>query len=258
MRIRGYLALGLVGLAFPFFDLFQRIVVAGGAWLRPSQRIPLLGWWINRMRAFVFWCLIRIGGASIQMPDRVIESGPGTLVVMNHQSVIDIPLLVGSVKGGYPRIVTRARYSRFVPLISHMVRLYQYPVVDPRAKAHQVQKSLSSLAEEAASSEVPIGIFPEGTRTRDGGLGRFRTRGLRAVLSVRPWTVHLLVSDGYWQRAKVKDFVRGMSDVEGRTAYLGTMEWTDPSADPEPFISELRARLDEGLAELRAEASTSA
>ena len=256
MKIRGYAALGLVGLAFPFFALFQRPVVPGWIWLRPSRRVPVLAWWINRMRAFVVWCLERIGGASVPMPERVIESGPGTLIVMNHQSVIDIPLMVGLVRGGYPRIVTRARYGRFIPLISHMVRLYQYPVVDPRAKAQHVRRSLTSLAEAAGSSEVPIGIFPEGTRTKDGGIGRFRVRGLEALLKVRPWTVHLAVSDGYWQRAKLKHFAAGTADIRGRTRYLGTLEWTDPEADPAPFVEALRERLVTGLAELRGEATT--
>jgi 1-acyl-sn-glycerol-3-phosphate acyltransferase len=258
VRIRGYAALGLVGIAFPLFDLFQRIAVAGAARLRPSRRTAILAWWINRMRAFVVWCLERVGGATIPMPERVVASGPGTLVIMNHQSVIDIPLMVGAVRGGYPRIVTRARYGRFIPLISHMVRLYQYPVVDPRAKARHVRKSLSSMAQAAETSDVPIGIFPEGTRTKDGDIGRFKVRGLRTLLEARPFTVHLFVSDGYWQRAKLKHFVRGMADVRGRTHYLGSAEWTDPTADPEPFIDELRERMIEGLVELRAEFGSAA
>ena len=53
--------------------------------------------------------------------------------LMNHQSLFDIPLVVQSVVRGYPRIVTRQRYSRSIPLISHMVKLYQYPVVAPSA-----------------------------------------------------------------------------------------------------------------------------
>ena len=251
MKIRGYVALGTMGLAFPFFDLFQRTVVWAWVRLRPSRRIPVMGWWINRMRAFVVWCLVRIGGASIPMPDRVVPSGPGNLIVMNHQSVLDIPLAVGAVKGGYPRIVTRARYSRFIPLISHMVRLYQYPVVDPKAKSHKIQKSLSTLAEAAATSDVPIAIFPEGTRTKDGEVGRFKVRGLESLLSQRAWTVHLFVVDGYWRTAKLKHFVRGMGHVEGQIRYLGTVEWTDPGADIVPFIDVIRGRIVDGLAELR-------
>ena len=253
MKIRGYAALGLIGLSFPFFDLFQRTVISGWVFLRPSSRIPVLGWWINRMRAFVVWSLERIGGASIPMPERVIPCAPGTLIVMNHQSVLDIPLVVGAVEGGYPRIVTRARYQRFIPLISQMVRLYQYPVVDPRAKSEHVRRSLVSLG-DSADSDVPIAIFPEGTRTKDGEVGRFRTRGLQALLEKRTWTVHMLVVDGYWRTAKLKHFVRGMGHVDGRIRYLGSVEWDDPSADAGAFVDGLRDRIADALAELRGEA----
>jgi hypothetical protein len=258
VKIRGYVALGIVALAFPFLDLVQRTVIAGWAWLRPSRRIPTLAWWINRMRAFVIWCLERIGGASIPMPPRVVPSGPGTLIVMNHQSVIDIPLMVGTVKEGYPRIVTRARYHRFIPLISHMVRLYQYPVVDPRAKADRVRANLDSLGDAALASDVPIAIFPEGSRTRDGGIGKFRVRGLQTLLSKRSWTVHLFVNDGFWRTAKMKHFVKGMAHIEGSIAYLGSVEWTDPDVNPSEFIATLRGKLIDGLAELRGERAPAA
>jgi 1-acyl-sn-glycerol-3-phosphate acyltransferase len=251
VKIRGYVALGFVAFGFPVFDLVQRTAIAGWARLRPSRRIPTLAWWIDRMRAFVIWCLEHVGGASIPMPPRVVPSGPGTLIVMNHQSVLDIPLVVATVRSGYPRIVTRARYHRFIPLISHMVRLYQYPVVNPRAKSDHIRESLTSLGNAALTSEVPIAIFPEGTRTRDGEIGRFRMRGLQALLSKRSWTVHLFVADGYWRSAKLKHFVRGMAHIKGTAAYLGSVEWSDPEEDPAAFIDELRNRLVEGLEDLR-------
>ncbi len=252
MKIRGYAALGLIGLSFPVLDLLQRTVVAGWIRLRPSRRVPTLGRWIDGVRGWVVWCLEFVGGASIPMPERIVPSGPGTLIVMNHQSVLDILLIVASVRGGYPRIVTRARYGRFIPLISHMVRLYQYPTVDPRATADEVRRSLRELSEAAVESDVPIAIFPEGTRTRDGSVGRFRARGLEALLARRAWTVHLLVADGYWRTAKMKDFVRGMAHIDGSIEYLGAAAWDDPDADPRAFVAELQERLADGLEAVRA------
>src|SRR5690606_29027752 len=93
----------------------------------------------------------------------------------------------------HPRIVTRARYARGKPLISHMVRLYQYPVVDPRAT---VRGHLTRIAQAARDSPVPIVLYPEGTRTRDGSLGEWREAGLRAILAERRWTVYMMVADG--------------------------------------------------------------
>jgi len=226
VKIRGYLALGIICLAFPFFDLFQRTVVALYVRIRPSRRMPMMTWWIQLMRGFVLGCFEKIGGARLSVPERVVTCGPGTLIVMNHQSLLDIPLVVGTVRDGYPRIVTRRRYYRFIPLISHMVRLYQYPVVDPRAKSHKVKKSLYSLAEAAATSEVPIAIFPEGTRTPPGSTRRYKTGGARLAVRTGTPVVPIAVNSGeVWPRraflkvpGEITICIGKPISTEGRTA----------------------------------------
>ncbi|MDX1645547.1 MAG: lysophospholipid acyltransferase family protein [Longimicrobiales bacterium] len=251
MKLRGYLALVVIFTVFLFADLIQRTVIQLRVRLRPTRRVQILGSWIQAMGAFVLGTVERIGGASLPEPQRVVPCGPGVLIVMNHQSLLDIPLVVKTVDSGYPRIVTRARYHRFIPLISHMVRLYQYPVVDPSAKLRQIIASLQSLQREARDSPVPLAIFPEGTRTRDGSIGPFKTRGLERILSARDWTIHVFVADGFWETAKLKDFLGGMSHLEGRMAYLGKVAWNDPTEDPEPFIEHLRETMVQGLDRLR-------
>ena len=170
---------------------------------------------------------------------------------MNHQSVLDIPLVVSSIHDAYPRIVTRKRYMRWIPLISHMVRLYQYPVVDPSANAGEGKRMLGSISEAAATSDVPMAIFPEGTRTRNGDIARFRSTGLKLILAQRPWTVYVLVADGFWQRAKLKHLLGGMSQIHGQVTMQGPFHWTDPAADPQPFIDEMRHRMVSRLGEMR-------
>ena len=253
VKLRGYVALVFMSSAFLVCDLIQRFIVAPWVKLRPSRRIPVLTAWIQAMAVLVMGSVRRIGGASLPESPRVVPTGPGVLIVMNHQSVLDIPLVVQTVDAGYPRIVTRARYHRFIPLISHMVRLYQYPVVDPSANARDLVESLRSLEREAAESDVPMAIFPEGTRTRDGEIGRFRKRGLDRILASRDWTVHVFVADGFWKTARLRDFLGGMAHIDGRMAYLGQREWADPSAESGPFIEELREMMVEGLEELRRE-----
>lgn len=250
-KIRGCLALLIVCLGLLVADLVQRTVIAFWVKLRPSQRIPVLGRWIELMAALTTAPLRRVGGANIQFPPSIVPCGPGTLIVMNHQSVLDIPLVVRTVERGYPRIVTRARYHRFIPLISYMVRLYQYPVVDPTANPKEVLRSVRSMARAGRDSDVPIALFPEGTRTKDGEIGRFRVRGLSNLLKQRTWTVYVFVVDGYWRTAKFADFLAGMSHIEGSIRHVATVEWTDPKADSVEFIEDLRETMVTGLADMR-------
>jgi 1-acyl-sn-glycerol-3-phosphate acyltransferase len=230
----------------------QRLVVAPSVKLRPSARIPILGGWIKIMAWIVTRPIRFIGGCEIPRPRVVVPTEPGVLILMNHQSLFDIPLVVQAVDGGYPRIVTRRRYARWIPLISKMIRLYQYPVVDPSANSAAVRRSLDELQAAAASSDVPIVVFPEGTRTKDGEIGRFKLGALTRILSARTWTVYVLVADGFWRAAKYRQFVRGLVHLEGKMEHVATLEWRDPQADPVPFLDHVRELMVERLHSMRA------
>ena len=199
--------------------------------------------------------MVFLGGASIALPPQ-IPFEPGVLIIMNHQSLLDIPMVCSSVRGGYPLIVTRERYRHWIPLISHMIRLYQYPVVDPTANRRDTLGMTDDLSEVARTAEVPVAIFPEGTRTRDGDIGRFKKAGLRRILQVRAWKVYILVGDGFWKYAKLKDFLRGISEMNGEVEFVSMLEWNDPAADPNPFIEEIRTRMVARLARMRRDSIT--
>jgi 1-acyl-sn-glycerol-3-phosphate acyltransferase len=249
LKLRGYLTLGFIGAGLVVGDPFQRIVIAGLARLLPAKRLAILTWWERLLAHFVLGSTRLLGGANIEPPPE-IPGREGVLVLMNHQSVLDIPLVVAAMRPLHPRIVTRARYTRGKPLISHMTRLYQYPAVDPRAN---VRAQIEAIAENARTSPVPFMIFPEGHRTRDGEIGPWKEGGLRGILGARRWTVHLLVADGYWRSARLVDFIANVSRIHGRAVTLGPFEGPEPGTDPEAFITEMRERMVAGLAALRSE-----
>jgi len=250
-KLRGYLALSVVGLALLLLDPIQRLVVGPWARLVPSRRIRLFTAWQRFLAQVVIQPVQRIGGARIPTIPR-IPGREGILVLMNHQSFLDIPLLVAAIHDAYPKIVTRKRYLRWIPTVSHLVRLYEYPVVDPSANPSESRSMLASIRAAARDSDVPLAIFPEGTRTKDGEIGRFHTTGLKLILRQRAWTVYVLVADGFWERAKIKHFLDGLSAMRGAMTLLGPFEWEDPRVNPEPFMEDMRRRMVDALAQLRA------
>ena len=250
MRIRGYAALSLVALFFSVGDLFQRVVVCPVARMLSTHGPTVLGAWQRFLSGTLFLILKVVGGADIPRPGRV-PGGPGVLILMNHQSILDIPMVIASVDGAFSRIVTRERYSRWIPIISHTIRRLEYPVVDPDAKAGTTRRYLERLGQVARTSDVPLVLFPEGTRTRNGKIGRFQTTGLERILKARDWMVYVLVSDGYWRHAKLAHFAGGMQEIQGHLSVLGPFEWTDPEAEPGHFIQRIRDLMVEELARVR-------
>lgn len=248
--IRGYVTLILVLLLLALSDPVQRFIIGPFVTLFPSKRTVVLTRWQKLMAAICTSPISFIGGVRFP-PVPQVPTGPGRLILMNHQSVFDIPLVVRMVDGGYPRIITRRRYWKWIPLISHMLRLYQYLKVDPAANASEMRRQLEEIGEVARTSEFPIAVFPEGTRTKDGEIGRFRPRGLQTILKQRAWTVHVMVVDGFWERAKMMHFLRGMGDIRGSLKEIAVLEWTDPEAESDAFVRDIRERMVAALAEMR-------
>jgi 1-acyl-sn-glycerol-3-phosphate acyltransferase len=241
-------AFAFAGFALVVSDLLQRTVVAGAARLFPRARHRILTLWIQAMRYLVLdLSTVLLAGARLEGRPR-IPSRPGVLVIMNHQSLLDIPLVVRSIEDGYPRIVTRRRYARGIPLISHMVRLYQYPVVDPQAT---VRRHLQGLQEASRNGVTPIAIFPEGSRTKDGEMTPWKRTGLRLLLSQHSWTVYLVVADGMWRARSVGGYMRDASRMNIRSELLGPFESPPPDGDLEGFIDEMRGLMEDALAKLR-------
>jgi len=250
LRFRGYAALFLGALLFSVSDVLQRIVVYPGTQLLSKNRAAVLGKWQRFLCRTLFMILKVVGGANIPRPGRV-PGGPGVLILMNHQSLLDIPMVIASVDGAFPRIVTRERYARWIPVISHAIRALKYPVVNPGAKAGTLRRHLDQLEQVARTSDAPLVLFPEGTRTRNGKIGRFQTAGLERILRARDWKVYVFVSDGYWRHRKLEHFLGGMQEIEGHLSVLGPFEWKDPEADPGDFIARMRGLMVDELTRVR-------
>ncbi len=243
MIIRGTLAIGAVGLLLVVAEILQRSVIQALVILLPAWRDRLLAGW-QRLIARSVLGLMRFPGGAVLGDRPRIPGDPGVLIVMNHQSLLDIPLVVASLRGGYPRIVTRARYARGKPLISHMMRLYEYPTVGSGAT---LRADLKGLEEAARTSTMPMVIFPEGTRTRTGDIGPFQRLGLRALLRARPWSVYLVVVDGLWECARLRDFVTSLSRVRGTMNVEGPFTSPERETEMDSFVDELRSRMQDML-----------
>lgn len=246
-RIRGVLALVLEAVVFLTADAVQRSLIVVMIKARPRSRDEILTRWARAFNATILRIIRVVGGARLSIAAR-IPFAPGTLVLMNHQSLLDIPVAIECIERGYPLIVARERYARGYPLLSHMIRLYGHPTVRPGEHAGSQLDALRRAAEAAVR---PVVIFPEGTRSRDGGIRPFKRGGLKTILPARRWSVHVLVGDGMSGAADVAGFVKNVGRVTVRVESVGPYPFDPHRDDTEGFISSMQGVMTEKLAEMR-------
>jgi len=248
-QFTGIVTLVLVGIFFVLGDVVMFLVVTPLILMFPSLRVRLLSSFARFAYRGVFGLVRFPGGARIDV-DMEIPGRGGVLMVMNHQSLLDIPVAFSGVSSGYPRMVTRARYGRGIPLISHMISLYGHILVQPGRTGRQ---ELEALAGTARASTLPVMIYPEGHRTQDGEIRPWKRAGLDVLLSARDWDVYVLVVDGLWRVARLSDFIRNLSGVRCYAEAVGPIHYDGRGQEShDAFVAELHRVMCAKLAEMRA------
>lgn len=130
-----------------------------------------LRWWSSK--------LLRDADAELVVRGREHAEGSGPLVVMsNHQSLYDIPALYCAIPGRL-RMVAKDELFR-VPVWGQAMTAAGFIRIDRRDRAQAVA-SLHASAEKLKEG-TRIWIAPEGTRSWDGRLGKFKSGGFRLAL----------------------------------------------------------------------------
>jgi 1-acyl-sn-glycerol-3-phosphate acyltransferase len=222
----------------------QRLVFWPSVRLFPGRRQRLVALYMKMMSGGILG-LVRLGGARVERPHRLPTDEP-LLVVMNHQSLLDIPTVVLLSSPFVPRFIARARYGRYIPAVSLCIRELGCPLIEPSDR----RGSLETLRRAAREQVHGLLIYPEGHRTRDGGIQPFRTAGLELILRERPVPVYAVVTDGFWECRRLVDVVFKLHRIQGRTEVLGP--FPPPSKEEIPaFLADLRERMVRRLEEMR-------
>lgn len=219
-------------------SLYLYLFVMPAVWIRPRSRAAVISRYIRHMTAGIL-ALLQAGGARLTRSGRLPTEGP-ILVVMNHQSLVDILIVTMLASPYVPVFVTRRRYARFVPLVSPSVRLHGCPIVDPKRDA---KGALDAIVRGARTQEHGLLIFPEGHRSLDGDVRPFRPAGLTGALEARRTPVYLVVTDGFWTCRRLADFVFKIHKIQGETEVLGPFEPPEAEAEIPAFIMRLHETL---------------
>jgi len=229
----------------------QGLVIRPLCALNPLRRPAILRWWFQVQAHLVIGLARFLGGLRVEVEGSLPDSS--LIVVMNHQSLLDIPLGVSLLRGPYPVIPIRATYTRGFPGISGLSRLAGFPSLKQGERATRAEHAaMVAAAEAVARGERTMLIYPEGHRSRDGEIQPFMAQGLKLVFRyAHQCPVYVVVIDGAWHLRSISDIAFRLARQTVHLRVLGPYTIPTERGDHEAFIASLRAEMVLTLARLR-------
>lgn len=158
----------------------------------------------------------------------------GLLIVANHQSFLD-PLVVGcSVDGAISYLARRSLFA--VPGFGALLRAVR---VHPISRGEVDSAALKTVIRILRGGGKLL-MFPEGTRSRDGALGRFKPGAAAIAVRCRVPMLPLCIEGTYrcWPRTR-------LLPRPGRVAVAGGCLVETEGIAPDELTRRLRAQIEE-------------
>lgn len=233
------------GAALLVFDPLQRVARLAGQ--RPQEIVA-------GALQFTLIQAIRLCGTRIR-----VERSAGVLprtpyvLVANHQSMFDIPILGGLLFTNFPKYVSKKELSHWIPSISYNLRRGGNALIDRSDRAQAVTE-IRALGERAQHRGVSVVIYPEGTRSRAGELRPFKPAGAITLLEAAPKLAVVPVTiDGSW-RLLCHNLLPVPFGTTIRVRF-GDPIPRDEEKDPGRMLERVRTEIEDTLVAWRAEAS---
>ncbi len=180
--------LGLLGRTVPELMLALALVNVGVAafifWQVPEFSMRFLVWLISHS-------MYRVRHQGLE---NIPERGAAVLVC-NHVSYMDAPLLAGAVRRPIRFVMDKRIYA--LPVLYFIFRTGRAIPIAARKDAPEIYDAAFAAIREGLDQGDLICIFPEGRLTDDGEVGLFR-RGLERIVAETPVPVVPMALRGLW------------------------------------------------------------
>ena len=125
-----------------------------------------------------------------------IPKNQPVIFISNHQSMWDIPPLLIKYRDRYPKFIAKKELRMFIPSVSFYLKNGGAVTID-RSNRLSALKAIRQFALEIKESKDAICIYPEGTRSKDGEVKRFKLSGIAMLLRQAPdsWVVPVAVQN---------------------------------------------------------------
>lgn len=143
----------------------------------------------DKSLSYLNFCLMwtmRILGTRIKFRNfQKIPKDKPVMIIMNHQSMWDIPPVVWKLRYKHPKYIAKKSLAKGIPSISYNIRHGGSIAIDRRQPEESVQK-IKEFARYIDENKYSLCIYPEGTRSKNGKVQKFKTLGVKSILKEIP------------------------------------------------------------------------
>lgn len=164
------------------------------------------------------------------------------LIISNHQSLLDIPCYMNFFRDKELRFVAKDILERHIPLVSEMLRAQKHCMIPRKGSPMEAMKIVEKFGKRVIErNQIPV-LFPEGTRTRNGNVGKFYSAGFRKLNESANLPIVACALDGGYQ---IRDLRHIMSNLKNGCYRVKVMKVFDPpkTKDEEVYVLEESRRL---------------
>ena len=154
----------------------------------------------------------------------IIESNlkklPDTfLIISNHQSLVDIPILAYAFPHHNVRFVAKKELKYWLPTFSFFLRKGKHALIDRKGDFKTNRRELVKLARLSRKGICPA-VFPEGTRSRTGKVGVFHSAAVRTILANSGLPILSVAISGGYKIAGLLDLLKNLKNCIYRVKVL--------------------------------------
>jgi len=132
------------------------------------------------------------------------------IIISNHQSLFDIPCYMNYFRDKELRFVAKAELGRHIPLVSEILRVQEHCLISRKANPVTVMKTMENFGKRVVvRNQIPV-LFPEGTRTKNGNVGKFYSAGFRKLAESTNLPVVVCALDGGWKISNIKTIMTNL------------------------------------------------
>lgn len=134
------------------------------------------------------------------------------IIVLNHQSMHDIPPIIWFMRDYHPKFVSKKELGKGIPSVSYNLRHGGSVLID-RKDSKQALTQIAQLGKYIEKHNRSAVIFPEGTRSSTGHPKKFQPMGLKILMKNAPSALLVPISiNNSWKMLKYGKFPNGIGN----------------------------------------------